>query len=162
MGGGARPAIHDLAANRLDKDAAAFVDAIHTDGSFRPTGSPSSFFGQHFGTLWQTGHLDFYPDGGVFQNGCGIVGSCSHSRAVLYYLHSINNEHLFRFTPCRFQRNLKLIYRCLENDPNSRIFYNIGEDAYYQYCDYNIEQCNGKPRRTVADRVAYRCWSFTE
>ena len=159
---GDRPAIPELAANRLDKDAAGFVDAIHTDGSFHPTGSPSINNGEHFGTLWQTGHLDFYPDGGVWQNGCGVnLPHCSHGRAVVYYLHSINNKDLFPSTSCRFQPQGWLkIEKCVEIDPNSRHKYNIGEDAYNQYCGYNHE-CNGKPRRTVADRVAYRCWSFT-
>ena len=160
---GDREAIPELEANRLDKDAAAFVDAIHTDGSFRPTGSPSFRNGEHFGTLWQTGHLDFYPDGGVWQKGCGVLGVnavCSHSRAVVYYLHSINNKDLFPSTACRFKKNwVTRIDKCVEIDSKRNLKFNIGEDAYYQYCGNDLE-CNGKPRRIVANRVAYSCWSF--
>ncbi|KAH8332392.1 hypothetical protein KR074_002620 [Drosophila pseudoananassae] len=59
---------------RLASDDAQYVEAIHTNG----------------GTLGFTktiGQADFYMNGGKSQPGCGIdiTGSCSHTRAVLYY-----------------------------------------------------------------------------
>lgn len=42
---------------RLDPTDADFVDVVHTDIDF-------------LGSLTQSGHIDFYPNGGLDQRGC--------------------------------------------------------------------------------------------
>lgn len=62
----------------LDITDGKFVHAIHTNTAF-------------LGFLYPCAHADFYPNGGVKQNGCGIdgTGTCSHGRANDYYVESI-------------------------------------------------------------------------
>ncbi len=60
---------------RLDASDAFFVDVIHTDaGPLMSAGAG----------LWQpSGHLDFYPNGGVMMKGCDrtFMGSLKQARA---------------------------------------------------------------------------------
>ncbi len=79
---------------KLDASDAAFVDIIHT------MGKPS--LGRSLGNEEAVGHLDFYPNGGEKQPGCGFeleqdtisyeifatVG-CSHSRAYELFSDSL-------------------------------------------------------------------------
>lgn len=69
---------YDKPAKRLNSDDAVYVESIQTNG----------------GTLGYTkpiGRAAFYPNGGKSQPGCGIdlTGSCSHTRAVSYYVESL-------------------------------------------------------------------------
>lgn len=102
---------------RLDPSDAQFVDVIHSNGH-----SLSLYGG--FGLLEQSGHVDFYPNGGKKQPGCndGLGGGsetffekvlsgntedfeesvlkavgCSHGRAYEIFTESINAES------CHFQ-----------------------------------------------------------
>ncbi|KAJ2947547.1 hypothetical protein O0L34_g17335 [Tuta absoluta] len=63
---------------RLDKEDAQLVEVIHTNGGF-------------WGYRSDIGHLDYYPNGGRYQPGCGqdLRELCAHDRAVLYYAYSI-------------------------------------------------------------------------
>lgn len=91
---------------KLDPSDAAFVDVIHTDGA--------SLLEMAFGIRIPNGHADFYPNGGRNQPGCkrnwwdnirnmftgkiSVIASsvgCSHSRAIHFFIESIN-------TPCKF------------------------------------------------------------
>lgn len=51
---------------RLDKTDAGFVDIIHTDDS--------SIIGIGYGTSQSCGHVDFFPNNGDDQPGCGSGG----------------------------------------------------------------------------------------
>ncbi|XP_023034209.1 endothelial lipase isoform X3 [Drosophila willistoni] len=69
-------------AKRLSSDDAFYVETIQTNG----------------GTLGFTnpiGKASFYPNGGKSQPGCGIdiTGSCSHTRAVTYYIECLLNDN---------------------------------------------------------------------
>ncbi|KAI8793131.1 pancreatic lipase-related protein 2 [Biomphalaria glabrata] len=94
---------------RLDPSDAMFVDVIHTDGR------PLLFLG--FGTLQPMGHYDFYPNLGHDMPGCTMSNplkdvselekmsssdyvSCSHHRAVKYFIESINSKCPFTAYPC--------------------------------------------------------------
>ncbi|XP_021343703.1 pancreatic lipase-related protein 2-like [Mizuhopecten yessoensis] len=96
---------------RLDADDAMFVDVIHTNGA------PISSGGA--GLMEQSGHVDFYANGGETQPGCpsqitGVIGqifngkldhlgdtvSCSHSRSHQYFTESINSPCPFTAYPC--------------------------------------------------------------
>lgn len=87
----------------LDKGDAKFVDVIHSDAS-----TPL------LGTLKRQGHADFYPNGGLLQPGCKRVTadvfskekifnyvSCSHYRAVFYFIYSINLPKAFKSYKCQ-------------------------------------------------------------
>jgi len=97
------PAIPELHQDILSPSSAVFVDVIHTNGALKPVAVSLE---PRLGALQQLGHLDFYPDGGSVQQGCllGIDalpgGTCSHVRALLYYLHSIREEFLFPSITC--------------------------------------------------------------
>lgn len=79
---------------RLDATDANYVDVIHTDGD-------------NFGMEKAAGHVDYYPNGGEDQPGCGLeFGSCSHGRAPEMYLKSIalppnSSDCYFRSNPCK-------------------------------------------------------------
>ncbi|XP_059138689.1 pancreatic triacylglycerol lipase-like [Physella acuta] len=90
---------------RLDPSDAKFVDVIHTDDT--------KLVG--LGMSQPSGHLDFYPNGGHDQRGCDqnivlrllylLKGQnddfgCSHVRARLYYIESINSNCSFTSFPC--------------------------------------------------------------
>ncbi|XP_015591576.1 pancreatic triacylglycerol lipase [Cephus cinctus] len=65
--------------DRLDFTDAKFVDIIHTCGGTA-------------GFLQPIGHIDFYPNGGVFrQPGCSVLlpQYCSHARAYEFFAESI-------------------------------------------------------------------------
>jgi len=90
---------------RLDPSDANFVDVIHTDGQ--------SIFsilvgGSGFGLMQRSGHVDFYPNGGLSQPGCSKKDlckdifngnikeitdkvACSHTRAVDLFIESLRS-----------------------------------------------------------------------
>lgn len=48
---------------RLDRSAAKYVDIVHTDAS--------AFIRGGLGMIESIGHVDYYPNGGTDQPGCG-------------------------------------------------------------------------------------------
>ncbi|XP_071118489.1 pancreatic triacylglycerol lipase-like [Haliotis cracherodii] len=101
---------------RLDPTDAVFVDVIHTDTE------PLTRMGMGIKQL--SGHVDFYPNGGVDQPGCPahiahmlvtllsgkstFIGSfaCSHMRAVYIFTESINSLCQFKATRCPSTKNI--------------------------------------------------------
>ncbi|XP_057299885.1 inactive pancreatic lipase-related protein 1-like [Hydractinia symbiolongicarpus] len=84
---------------RLDPTDADFVDVVHTDGK--------TILINGFGTIQEMGHIDFYPNGGFHQLGCGKLDigvvqylACSHYRAVRYFMESINSQCPYYGVPC--------------------------------------------------------------
>jgi len=84
---------------RLDPTDADLVDVWHTDGK--------TILIHGFGTIQRMGHIDFFPNGGFHQPGCGKLDidvvqyfACSHYRAVRYYIESINNACPYYAYPC--------------------------------------------------------------
>jgi len=97
-------AIPELNANRLNPESGSFVDVIHTDGSLTPA---VVWVEPRAGDLHQMGHMDFYPNGGESQTGCGFGGPdalpggiCSHKRSLMYFLHSLWEPNLFPSKEC--------------------------------------------------------------
>jgi pancreatic triacylglycerol lipase len=81
--------------NRLDPSDAQFVQVIHTnDGTA--------------GFSNAIGHVDYRPNGGRSQPGCGIdlLGSCSHSRSYQYFAESIGSS-TFTSTKCANYNNFQ-------------------------------------------------------
>ncbi|KAH8395885.1 hypothetical protein KR215_009336, partial [Drosophila sulfurigaster] len=73
---------YDKPAKRLSSNDAYYVETIQTNG----------------GTLGYTrpiGRAVFYPNGGKSQPGCGLdlTGSCSHTRAVSYYVEALTIDN---------------------------------------------------------------------
>jgi hypothetical protein len=65
---------------RLDRGDGTYVEAIHTNG---PT---VVLLGLGIGST--IGHADYFVNGGSSQSGC-LTNTCSHSRAVEFYVESI-------------------------------------------------------------------------
>ncbi|CAB4012501.1 pancreatic lipase-related 2-like, partial [Paramuricea clavata] len=93
---------------RLDRGDAKLVDVIHTDIRITSLGIVGSF-----GISRSIGHVDFYPNGGYHQPGCrdftidlNIIQTlkdlvtCSHARAVLFFIESINSKCMMRSYSC--------------------------------------------------------------
>ncbi|XP_057670438.1 lipase member H-A-like [Diorhabda carinulata] len=92
--------------SKLDKTDAEFVDVYHTNAFFQ-------------GKVEESGHVDFYVNGGVFQPGCWAqirYFACNHHRAPLYYAESINTVKGFYGWPCPSYFDY-LLGRCLPKDP---------------------------------------------
>ncbi|XP_019643576.1 PREDICTED: pancreatic lipase-related protein 2-like [Branchiostoma belcheri] len=101
---------------RLDTTDAIFVDVIHTDAD-----------ADHklgFGMDQAVGHLDFYPNGGQEQPGCGndlfdymadhgvIQGGanyvvCNHQRAIWLFIESVNSDCGWKSYPCGSWKDFK-------------------------------------------------------
>lgn len=109
------------ATDRIDAADADYVQCIHTNGPAFPVvgagiGAPIC-------------DSDFFPNGGEIQPGC-LTNSCSHGRAVDYYVESLRNNAFFALG-CE-QRNSINSQRCeqtpggwMGNDPffnNRRLF----------------------------------------
>ncbi|KAL1490867.1 hypothetical protein ABEB36_011552 [Hypothenemus hampei] len=71
--------------NKLDKSDAEFVDVYHTSAFMQ-------------GKAEESGHVDFYFNGGSIQPGCWREAnffSCNHHRAPIYYAESISSPKGF-------------------------------------------------------------------
>ncbi|XP_078574626.1 pancreatic triacylglycerol lipase-like isoform X2 [Branchiostoma floridae x Branchiostoma japonicum] len=97
---------------RLDPTDAELVDIIHSDGGF-------FFTSLGYGMYDPTGHLDFYPNGGIEMPGCdeglttyidmngGVYEggreyvACNHLKAISYFHDSINSICPMMAYPCR-------------------------------------------------------------
>lgn len=75
---------------RLDKHDARHVEVIHTCGGYLGFASP-------------LGHMDFYPNGGTRQPGCGTDyrGFCAHNRAHMFFSESITSDVPFTAVRCK-------------------------------------------------------------
>ncbi|RZC34310.1 inactive pancreatic lipase-related protein 1, partial [Asbolus verrucosus] len=130
---------------RLDRSAAKYVDIVHTDAS--------QFIRGGLGMSERIGHVDYYPNGGTDQPGCGksVVqyisdeeGSffrgirkylgCNHVRSYEFFIESINpkNKCSFLTVPCSsyedFQKG-----KCFDCGQNNQKCIHFG---YHGYKDY--------------------------
>lgn len=62
--------------DRLSPNAADVVEVLHTTAGITGYDNP-------------LGHIDFYPNGGSYQNGCGLDSSCSHVYSYAFYAESL-------------------------------------------------------------------------
>ncbi|KAG8253797.1 pancreatic triacylglycerol lipase-like isoform X1 [Homalodisca vitripennis] len=86
---------------RLDPSDAKFVDVIHTEGGL-------------VGYFEPCGDVDFYPNGGSHQPGCGVdFFVCSHRRSYKYFAESITSKG-FISTACDSWNDYKS-GRCTNN-----------------------------------------------
>ncbi|KAI8438259.1 hypothetical protein MSG28_010858 [Choristoneura fumiferana] len=61
----------------LNADDAGVVEVLHTTSGI-------------LGYDYPVGDIDFYPNGGTFQNGCATDSSCSHIYSYVFYAESLN------------------------------------------------------------------------
>ena len=98
---------------RLDSTDAAFVDVYHTNGAL-------SIWKGGFATEELSGHLDFFPNGGLTQPGCdqlrGLnVAKCSHLRAVELFSDSlVAGCHAFAYQCDSFEEYEKVSRRTVQ------------------------------------------------
>jgi len=85
---------HTDPAVRLDPTDAKHVDIIHTDTV-------------KFGISQESGHIDFFPNGGYTQPGCDLnlfdlteTVVCNHRRSTEYYIASVQNLCSWKAYPC--------------------------------------------------------------
>ncbi|XP_006825443.1 pancreatic lipase-related protein 2-like [Saccoglossus kowalevskii] len=86
---------------RLDPSDAQFVDVIHSAAGHSLTNLGIGMKGEERDTC-NSGHVDFYPNGGSEQPGCllPIAGDvCDHKRGRTYFIESIN-QCPFTSYPC--------------------------------------------------------------
>ncbi|XP_069969531.1 pancreatic lipase-related protein 2 [Penaeus vannamei] len=102
----AGPLFYDKPADRrLDRSDAVFVDVLHANGGSLVQGC--------IAMNKSLGHVDFYPNGGMHQPGCGtgdpvsdwmdLFADCSHMRAASLWIESIRAttpDHMFKAWPC--------------------------------------------------------------
>nr|XP_023024633.1 inactive pancreatic lipase-related protein 1-like [Leptinotarsa decemlineata] len=92
--------------HKLDKSDASFVDVYHTNAFIQ-------------GVVEESGHVDFYLNGGALQPGCWAENrffACNHHRAPLYFAESINTDKGFWGWPCPSYFDY-LLGRCPPHDP---------------------------------------------
>jgi pancreatic lipase-related protein 2 len=92
--------------NKLDKTDAEFVDVLHTNAFVQ-------------GTVEESGHVDFYLNGGVIQPGCWAENrffACNHHRAPIYFAESVTTQKGFWGWPCPSYTEY-LLGRCPPKEP---------------------------------------------
>lgn len=92
--------------DKLDRTDAKFVDVYHTNAFVQ-------------GKVENSGHVDFFINGGVIQPGCWAENrffACNHHRAPLYFAESINTPRGFWGWPCPNYLQY-LLGRCPPIDP---------------------------------------------
>ncbi|KAG7310543.1 hypothetical protein JYU34_003331 [Plutella xylostella] len=116
---------------RLDKHDARHVEVIHTCGGYLGFASP-------------LGHIDFYPNGGTRQPGCGIDyrGLCAHNRAHMFFAESITSDVEFTAVRCSSYDELYYTGSCRgtgETLPMGGFDIHYGKDGIY-YLKTNAEK----------------------
>lgn len=78
-----------LTGDRLSKGDASLVDVVHTCGGL-------------LGLEQAVGDVDFFPNGGSQQGGCGLdlMGSCRHARSYQYVAESAVEPNAFPAVEC--------------------------------------------------------------
>ncbi|XP_053696867.1 pancreatic lipase-related protein 2-like [Sabethes cyaneus] len=126
---------------RLDTTDAKYVDIIHSDATpFVPKIG--------LGLFEPIGHLDFYPNGGFNQPGCeqtfwkrkdgSFISSmyqffsCSHVRAVSYFIESIQSKCPFTAIACESYEKF-LAGDCFECDRDGHMCFTFGFKSYGSY-----------------------------
>nr|XP_006825445.1 PREDICTED: pancreatic lipase-related protein 2-like [Saccoglossus kowalevskii] len=127
---------------RLDSRDAFFVDVIHTDAE--PL-VPKIGLG-----IWQeSGHVDFYPNGGKDQPSCdGLVKEvCDHMESCRYFIESINNVCKFTSYNCDGELGdwSKCASSCDDNQCNYMGYYALNEPEGVFYLETNEDEpfCQG-------------------
>ncbi|XP_030755422.1 pancreatic triacylglycerol lipase-like isoform X3 [Sitophilus oryzae] len=108
--------------NKLDMSDADFVDVYHTNAFMQ-------------GKAEESGHVDFYFNGGSIQPGCWGTDnffSCNHHRAPLYYAESINTNMGFWGWQCP-SFYVYLFGRCPPNEIQVLLGENIDKSLFGTY-----------------------------
>lgn len=118
----ARPLFEQTNVYVTRKDA-VFVDAIHTSSGW-------TVLQKSLGMGTPFAHVDFYPNGGRDQPGCGglLEIDCDHGRAPLYYIESITGRDRCRFLSFKCKGGIKAFRNgeCRPGPPDSEMgFYSI-------------------------------------
>ncbi|XP_034243514.1 pancreatic triacylglycerol lipase-like [Thrips palmi] len=82
------------ASGRLDKEDADLVDVIHTCAG-------------DLGFSWALGTVDFFPNGGSHQPGCGldVGGTCSHGMSHKYFAKTVTTGQTYQAVYCKTDLN---------------------------------------------------------
>lgn len=118
----ARPLFEQTNVYVTRKDA-VFVDAIHTSSGW-------TVLQKSLGMGTPFAHVDFYPNGGRDQPGCGglLEIDCDHGRAPLYYIESVKRRDKCRFLSFKCKGGIKAFRsgECRPGPPDSEMgFYSI-------------------------------------
>jgi pancreatic triacylglycerol lipase len=118
---------------RLDISDAKFVQVIHTNGALLGFGS-------------SIGNVDYFPNGGMTQPGCGfdLAGTCAHSKAYKYLAESLTRGPVFQAVLCsdysQYEKGL-----CANNEPSTMGDININSRIFGDYyLDTNADSPYGQ------------------
>lgn len=122
----ARPLFEQTNVYVTRKDA-VFVDAIHTSSGW-------TVLQKSLGMGTPFAHVDFYPNGGRDQPGCGglLEIDCDHGRAPLYYIESLKHRDKCHFLAFKCKGGMKAFRsgECRPGPPDSEMgFYSIESPA---------------------------------
>lgn len=117
---------------RLDRSAARYVDVVHTDAS--------QFIRGGLGITESIGHVDYYPNGGTNQPGCG--------RSVTYYIKAENGSFfkgMRKFLGCNHMRSHQFFFESIRPKCS---FMSVTCNSYQDFesgdcfdCGRNKEKC---------------------
>jgi len=150
-----------LANNTLTQGSATFVDIIHSNSHERP--SAIAIY-PTLGAAQPSGHMDFYPSGGMYQPGCrdSALGfaecgcACSHSRAVKYYYWSLKSPEYFPSSACSSLQDCQdgnspgetvafMGERAIEFNGAAQFLYNDIDDTCFSFYDEpNDTKCDAR------------------
>ncbi|XP_014218836.1 pancreatic triacylglycerol lipase-like [Copidosoma floridanum] len=127
---------------RLDSSDAPFVDVIHTNMATRATVG--------FGLSDQSGHMDFYVNGGARQPACQdqwMDISCDHSMAYRYFIDSLGYHDgvtcSFFASKSNGNRYWSSIFKGPE-DCNEKVEMGINAEKYKNKCSGTFDVATGK------------------
>ncbi|KAJ8931802.1 hypothetical protein NQ314_015258 [Rhamnusium bicolor] len=116
---------------RLDRTAAHYVDVIHTDAS--------QFIRGGLGMTESIGHVDYYPNGGTNQPGCG--------KSVLQYIKETNGSFFHgvkKYLGCNHLRSHEFFLESILQNPKCK-FMTISCSSYQDFINGKCFDC-GKRR----------------
>ncbi|KAJ8982425.1 hypothetical protein NQ317_007773 [Molorchus minor] len=141
---------------RLDRTAAHYVDVIHTDAS--------QFIRGGLGMTESIGHVDYYPNGGTDQPGCGksMVGYIKDSNGNLFH-------GLKKYLGCNHVRSHEYFLESITPNPKCK-FITISCSSYQDFLSGKCFDCGKHRERCIPfgyhgnkhyDRLLKNKWKHT-
>lgn len=120
---------------RLDETDAKFVDVIHSD--------VNQLIDLGLGMQMPSGHIDFYPNGGINNPGCTMIDLkdptfiyCNHMRSIEFFIDSIKPT-CRQFLAIKCESYEKFVSgECIRCDNANNPCFEFGFNSFYSYQRY--------------------------